>query len=168
MTDDALRHASADALHVRAEVPEDLGADTLALASQPEQKVLGPDVALLKLQGLPERQLEDLPGPRREREVTRLRGLASSDDLLDLLNGNPKRDVQRLKRFGSDASLFAEKGEQDVLGPDVVVIEHPRLFLGKDHDPSRLVGESLEQQTPLRSDASSQSRPEHLPGTVLA
>jgi hypothetical protein len=54
VTDDASRHASADAAHVRAEVQQDLGAYTLALADQPKQKMLGPDVAMAKLQGLSE------------------------------------------------------------------------------------------------------------------
>jgi hypothetical protein len=34
-----------------------------------------------------------------------------------------------------------------VLGPDVVVVEHPRFFLGEDDHPPRSVGESLEQRT---------------------
>jgi hypothetical protein len=36
-----------------------------------------------------------------------------------------------------------EQGKQDVLGADVVVVEHPGLFLGPYHDASR-VGEPLE------------------------
>jgi hypothetical protein len=34
--------------------------------------------------------------------------------------------------------------EQDVLGADVVVVEHPGLFLGQDDDPPCAVGEPLE------------------------
>jgi hypothetical protein len=35
------------------------------------------------------------------------------------------------------------QAEQDVLGPDVVVVEHPGLFLCQDHHPTRPVGEPL-------------------------
>jgi hypothetical protein len=34
--------------------------------------------------------------------------------------------------------------QQDVLRTDVVVVEHPGLFLGQDDNPSRSVGEPLE------------------------
>jgi hypothetical protein len=34
--------------------------------------------------------------------------------------------------------------EQDVLGADVVVVEHPGFFLSQDHDSARPVGKSLE------------------------
>ncbi|MFD0519582.1 hypothetical protein [Paractinoplanes durhamensis] len=37
-----------------------------------------------------------------------------------------------------------DQAKQDVLGPDVVVVEHPGLFLGQDDNPSRSVGEPLE------------------------
>jgi hypothetical protein len=35
-----------------------------------------------------------------------------------------------------------------VLGPDVVVVEQARFLLGEDNDPSRSVGEALEQNEP--------------------
>src|SRR5699024_12700029 len=36
-----------------------------------------------------------------------------------------------------------DEAEQDVLSPDVVVVEHPRLFLGEDDDPTCSVGKSF-------------------------
>jgi hypothetical protein len=42
--------------------------------------------------------------------------------------------------------------EQDVLGADVVVIEHPGLFLSPDHHPTRPVGEPLEHAHQRLSD----------------
>ncbi|GLY50275.1 hypothetical protein Lesp01_39310 [Lentzea sp. NBRC 102530] len=35
-----------------------------------------------------------------------------------------------------------------MLGADVVVVEHPSLFLGKDNHPPRAVGEPLEHCDP--------------------
>ena len=57
----------ADPSHVGAEVREDLCRDAVALAHQPEQHVLGPDVGVAELQGLAQRQLEHLLRPGGER-----------------------------------------------------------------------------------------------------
>src|SRR6266496_3188578 len=40
-----------------------------------------------------------------------------------------------------------DEAEQDVLGADVVVVEHPGLFLSQDDNPTRAVGEPLEHWT---------------------
>ena len=61
----------ADPGQVGAELDEDLGGDALALADEAEQDVLGADVVVAELQGLAERQLEDLLGPRGEGDVAR-------------------------------------------------------------------------------------------------
>jgi hypothetical protein len=37
-----------------------------------------------------------------------------------------------------------DEAEQDVLGPDVVVVQHPGFFLGQDDDTAGAVGEPLE------------------------
>src|SRR5712692_1845038 len=41
-----------------------------------------------------------------------------------------------------------DQAEQDVLGSDVVVIEHPRLFLGEDDHSPGTVGEPLKHVAP--------------------
>ena len=71
-----------------------------------------------------------------------------ADDLLDLGAHGLERDAERLQRFGRDAFTLVDEAEQDVLGPDVVVVEEPRFFLREDHDPSCPVGEALEQDVP--------------------
>ena len=70
--------------------------------------------------------------------------LALADDLLDLLADGLQRDAERLERLGGDALALVDQAEQDVLGADVVVVEHPGLFLGQDDNPPRAVGEPLE------------------------
>ena len=52
-------------------------------------------------------------------------------------------DAQALQRPGGDALTLVDQTEQDVLGPDVVVVEEPRLFLSEDHDSPGPVGESF-------------------------
>jgi hypothetical protein len=75
--------------------------------------------------------------------------LALADDVLDLLAHGLERDAERLERLGGDALALVDEAEQDVLGADVVVVEHLRLFLGQDDDPTGSVGESLEHRHSL-------------------
>ena len=75
-------------------------------------------------------------------------GLARADDLLDLLARRLLGDPERLQRLGCYPAALTDEGEQDVLGPDVFVVEHPGLFLGQDHDAPRPVGEPLEHAQP--------------------
>jgi hypothetical protein len=70
--------------------------------------------------------------------------LALADNLLDLLAHGLLADAERLQRLGGDAVALAGQAKQDVLGPDVVVVEHPGLFLRQDHNPPRPVGKPLE------------------------
>ena len=70
--------------------------------------------------------------------------LALADDVLHLLAHGVERDAERLERLGGDALTLVDETEQDVLGADVVVVEHLGLFLGQDDDTTGSVGESLE------------------------
>src|SRR4029450_12471238 len=139
-----LDHGLADAVEVGAELLQDLGGDALALADQPEQDVLGADVVVTELERLPKRELEDLLGARGERDVPARRGLALADDLLNLLTHGLEGDVEAHEGLAGDAVSLAHQAEQDVLGPDVVVVEHPRLLLGEDDGATGSVREALE------------------------
>ena len=143
----------ADPVEVGAELDQHLGGDALALADQAEQDVLGADVVVAELQRLAQRQLQHLLGPRRERDVPGRGLLALADDLLDLLADGLERDAERLQGLGGDAFALVDQAEQDVLGADVVVVEHPGLFLGQDDNPTGAVGKPLEHvaHSPYRS-----------------
>ena len=67
--DDLLAHAG----QVGAELHEHLRGDAFALADEPEEDVLGADVVVAELQRLAQRELEDLLGAGRERDVARRR-----------------------------------------------------------------------------------------------
>ena len=139
-----LDHLLADPAGVSAQLDEHLGGDALALTDQAEQDVLGADVVVTEGQGLPQRQLEDLRGARSEGDVPGGFLLALAGDLPDVLADRLQADPQRLKGLGGDAVALADQAEQDVLGADVVVTEHPGLFLSQDRNPPRPVGEPLE------------------------
>jgi hypothetical protein len=106
--------------------------------------VLGTDVVVAELQRLAQRQLQDLLGPRRERDMPRRCLLALADDLLNLLADRLQADAQRLQCLGRYTLALVNEAEQNVLGPDVVVVEHPGLFLSQDNNPPRPVGKPLE------------------------
>ncbi len=76
--------------------------------------------------------------------MPRRRLLALADDLLDLLADRLQADAQRLKRLGGHALAFVDEAQEDVLGANVVVIEHPGFFLRQDNNPPRPVSEPLE------------------------
>src|SRR2546429_2942619 len=90
--------------------------------------------------------------------------LALADDLLDLLPPGVQADAQRLQRLGRYTFALVDEAEQDVLGADVVVIEHPGFFLRQDNNPPRPVGKPLEHRLPPRAtEQSLAARPEHRP-----
>src|SRR5258706_21022 len=125
-------------------------ADTgLALADQPEQNVLSADVIMTKLQCFTQRKLKHLLGPRRERDMTGRSLLPLPDNLLHLLAHGFQADAQRLKCLGSDALALVDEAKQYVLSTDVVVIQHPGLFLSQDHNPPRPVGKPLKHSSLL-------------------
>jgi hypothetical protein len=67
-----------------------------------------------------------------------------TDDLLDLGAHGLERDAERLERFGGDTLTFVDQAEQDVLGPDVVVVEQARLFLRQHDHSASSIGEAFE------------------------
>ena len=129
---------------VGAELHEHLRGDAFALADQPEEDVLGADVVVAELQRLAQRELEDLLGAGGERDVARRRLAAVADDLLDLRAHGLERDAERLERLGGDALALVDQAEQDVLGPDVVVVEQARFFLRQDDHSAGSIGEAFE------------------------
>ena len=141
-----LDHLLTHAGQLGAQLDEDLGGHALALTNQAEKNVLGADVVVAELQRLAKAQLENLLRARGERDVAGRRLLTLADDLLDLAADAFERDAQRLQRLGGYAFTLVNKSQQDVLGADVVVVEHPGFFLSQDDDPAGAVGESLKHR----------------------
>ena len=136
----------ADLLGVGVEVGQDAGGHALVLAHQAEQDVLGADVVVAERERLAQRQLQHLLGPRRERDLAGGDLLARPDDADHLGADLLHRDLEALEHAGRQALLLAEKAQEDVLGPDVVVLEGARLFLGQHDDLPRALGEPFEHR----------------------
>ena len=134
----------ADLLGVGVEVEQDPGGDALVLANEPEQDVLGADVVVTERERLAQRELEDLLGARRERDLAARDLVALADDPRDLRAHLLDRDVERLEHARGEAFLLAQQPEQDVLRADVVVLERPRLVLRENDDLPSPFCESLE------------------------
>ena len=137
----------ADPGQVGAQLDQDLGGHALALTDEPEEDVLGADVVVAELERLTQRELEDLLGPGRERDVAAGGGSALADDLLDLGPDGLQRDAERLERLGRDTFALVDQPQEDVLGTDVVVVEETGFFLGQDDHPASPVGEALKQDS---------------------
>jgi hypothetical protein len=85
--------------------------------------VLGSDVVVPELERLAETELEDLLGAGCERDMTRRRLLALTDDLDDFFADRGKVDVETLESLGGDTFALIEQTEENVLGTYVIVIE---------------------------------------------
>ena len=136
----------ADLLRVGVEVEQDARGDALVLADEPEQDVLGADVVVAEAQRFAQRELEDLLGARRERDLAGGDLLAGADDPHDLGTDALGGDVEALQHPGGEPLLLTQQPEQDVLGADVVVLEGPGLLLGKDDHLAGSFGETLEHR----------------------
>ena len=93
-----LDHVLAHLGEVGPQLGEHLGGDPFTLPDESQQDVLGADVVVAQLQGLAQRQLQDLLGAGRERDVAAGQGAALADDLLDLLADPLEGDPERLQR----------------------------------------------------------------------
>ena len=123
---------------------QDLGGHALAFADQAEQDVLGAQVVVARVHGFPQRELQDLLGPWCERDGAGRRRAAPADDVLHLLADGLQRDAHGLQRLGGEPLALGEQPQEEVLGPDVVVVEAAGFVLGQHHDPPGPIGEALE------------------------
>ena len=154
----------ADLLRVGVEVEEDARGDALVLTHEAEEDVLRTDVVVAERESFAQRQLENLLGARRERDLAGGDLVALADDARDLRADFLHRDVERLEHAGSKTLLLAEEAQKDVLRADVVVLEGPGLVLREDDDLPCPLRESLEQ-LPRRSFRSRFRGAASLPGS---
>jgi hypothetical protein len=106
--------------------------------------VLGADVVVPEAQRLAQRQLEDLLCTGRERDLAGGDLLTRSHDPDNLCAHALDGDVEALEDPRGETFFLTEKAEQNVLGPDVVVLERARFFLRENDHLTGSLCESLE------------------------
>src|SRR5439155_7125099 len=127
-----------------AESAQHLSRHAFALTDETQQEMPGADVLVAELTGFEERELEDLLRARRERDVSGRWGPSASDDLLDLHPDRSQRDLESFERPSADAFALGDHPEQEVLGPDVVVVQESCLPLGEHDHAARTLREPFE------------------------
>ena len=120
-------------LVVGAQVLQDARGHPLALADQGEQEVLGTHVVVVVHAGLVDRELQHALGSGRERNLADGQRPALGRDhvlhrLLDLVEVDP----ETLQGLRGDSFALTNDAEQEMLGPDVVVLHPAGLVAGQE------------------------------------
>jgi len=68
----------------------------------------------------------------------------SADDLLDPGPDQREGEAERLQRLAADTVALPQQAQQEVLGPDVAVVQQPGFLLREPHDLPGPVGEATE------------------------
>ena len=139
----------ADLVEIHSERFEDPGGDPLAFAHEAEQEVLRPDVVVAEPARLVDRKLDDPLRPRRQADLADDRAVPSADDELDRGPDLGELDVHVLEDPCGDALALAHEAEQEVLRPDVVVVEPLGLILRQGEHLSGAVRELVETIHPV-------------------
>jgi hypothetical protein len=105
--------------------------------------MLGADVVTVKVPGRSLRQLQRGPGICSKRDLGIGGMRTSTDDLLDLVTDRFQRNTEASKGLGRHTLALVKETEQEVLGADAVMVEHPGLLLGQDHDAQCAIGQPL-------------------------
>ena len=125
------RCLGAHALEVDAEALENAGGNALTLAYEAEEEMLGSDIGVVEASRLVHGKLDDLLRARSKTDLAEDRAVAAADDELDRRADLVEFDAEIGEHLGGDAVALTHEAKQDVLGPDVVVVEAVRFLLGQ-------------------------------------
>jgi hypothetical protein len=102
---------------------EDLSCYPVIFAEQSEEEVLTSDVVMTELDGLQDAHLEHSLGARGHRDVGGDLAVPSADEGDHLFPHDFEVDSQRDEGSGRLGGNARDHPEEEVLGPDVVVVE---------------------------------------------
>ena len=123
---------------------EHAGCDALTLPDKAQQKMLRADVVVPKSAGFIDRQFDDTLGARRESDLTDDRSIATPDDEFDRGSDLGQLHVHVFQHSRRHALALADKTQEQVLCPDVVVVEPLRFVLSQCQDLAGSVRELVE------------------------
>ena len=108
---------------------ENPGGDAFAFAQEAEQDVLGADVGMVEALGLFARQRENFLHARGVRDIADHLGLGAAADLFfDLHAHGLHVETHLLQHVDGNTLAKFDQAEEQVLGPDVIMIEAISLF----------------------------------------
>jgi hypothetical protein len=137
----------ADLVELEAEVHEHLGGHAVVLAEQPEQQVLGAHVVVIEVPGLLDGVLDHLLRAGCLRELAHRDHLGPRlHELLHLEPHLAQVDVEVLEDVRPDARAFLDQAEENVLRPDVLVVEALSLLVGQRHHLAGPIGQPFEHR----------------------
>src|SRR2546423_3430967 len=115
-------------IEVDPSVGQNLRGDAFLFSEEPQQQMLGSDVAVVELASFAHCELEDFLRPRCIWKVgpAGLASFALLDRLFDLLLNLFELDIQILQNGCGDTLAFANQSEEYVLRPHVFVVETSR------------------------------------------
>ena len=138
----------ADIFELEPEVHENLGGDAVVLAEEPEEDVLGADIVVIEVAGFFDRVLDDLFGAWSLRELAHGDHFwASADEFFDFESDLAEVNIEVFEDIGADARSFFDESEQDVLGPDVFMVEALGFLVGQGHYFAGSICESFKHAT---------------------
>src|SRR6476620_1014375 len=137
-------HRSSNVFGVHPQRAQDLNGDTLSLPDETQQEMLGADVLITELTGFQEGELEDLLRAGGERDLTSRHRLPATDHHFDLGPSRGKCDAQGSEGLCADTLTLRDETQQQMLGPDVVMVEERRLLLGEHDHAAGALREPLE------------------------
>jgi hypothetical protein len=137
---------------VGAEFAQHACGHALALADQCQQQVFRTDVIVVVEAGLVDRQLEYLLGPGREGHLADAdRPHGRRHRVLDGLLDPVELEIQAPQHVGGHAFALADDAEQEMFGPDVVMLEPARFVPGQEQDLAHSLGKTVVHAARLRS-----------------
>ncbi len=143
-----IEHFLANLFELQPEVHEHLGRYAFLLSQQSKQNMLGADVVVVQVSGLLHRIFDDLFCARRLGQLAHGDHVgAALDELLDFEPDLSQVDVEVLEHVGRHAAAFLDQAQQDVLRPNIFMVEPLRFLVRKLHYFSRAVGKSFVHRT---------------------
>ncbi len=141
---DPAQDFGADPFLVDAKAVNDLGRNAFALADDPEQQVLGPQIAMAQSLGFSNRELKCPLGPRRQPHLPCDGRRTAPDDRLDRHADVDEPNAHTFQHPGGNAVALAHEPEQQVLGADVVVTEPAGFVLREFNGSASAIREEIE------------------------
>ena len=130
---------------IGAQAPENFSADALFFPQQPEQEMLAPDVVVAEQPGLLDAVFDDFLDARAEGNLTeRHRGAATGQVPFDLKPNLLRGETHLLDDHEGDPVRLTEDSQDQVFGPQIIVLVTLSLLPRQDDDLSTLIRESFE------------------------